>query len=159
MRRTLAGLLIAAACAASPIAAQSQRARAAADPVAAAPSTTFDVVDTSIADLQSAMTAGRVTSHELVSLYLARIRAYDHDGPRLNTMIALNPRALETADALDRERAGRTCADRCTASRSSSRTTTKRPTCRRPADRWRSQGFRTEARCVTGRAGCATPAP
>jgi len=100
MRRTLAGLLIAAAFAVPAIAAQSPRA-----PAASLSSTPgFDVVEASIAELQSAMTAGTVTSRELVSLYLARIRAYDHDGSRLNSMIALNPAALTTADALDRER-------------------------------------------------------
>src|SRR4029079_2486202 len=29
---------------------------------------------------------------------------YDQDGPRINAFITLNPRALETADALDAER-------------------------------------------------------
>ncbi len=98
MRRTLAGLLIAAACAATPTVAQSRRSSAA----PALPD--FDVMEKSIADLQAALEAGAVTSHALVVLYQARIRAYDHDGPRLNAMIALNPLALDAADALDRER-------------------------------------------------------
>jgi len=99
MRRTLAGLLIAAVCATSAIAAQSKRA-------APAPGTTgdFDVTEQSIADLQAAMGAGLVTSHALVVMYEARIRAYDHDGPRLNAMVAINPRAIDAADALDAER-------------------------------------------------------
>jgi len=55
--------------------------------------------------LQQAMESGVVTSKQLATLYLARIRAYDKTGPRLNAMIALNPHALDAADALDHERA------------------------------------------------------
>ena len=75
---------------------------------APAPAATFDVFEKSIVDLLAAQRIGTVTSRDLVEKYLARIRAYDQDGPRLNAMIALNPRALEEADALDAERrAGR----------------------------------------------------
>jgi amidase len=66
----------------------------------------FEVVERSIPDLQAAMESGEVTSRELVALYLQRIAAYDRQGPRLHAMVALNPRALDQADALDRERAG-----------------------------------------------------
>jgi Asp-tRNA(Asn)/Glu-tRNA(Gln) amidotransferase A subunit family amidase len=66
--------------------------------------TTFDVVEKSISDLQNAMRSGQVTSRQLVEAYLARIRKYDQDGPRLNALITLNPKAIETADALDAER-------------------------------------------------------
>ena len=73
-----------------------------------APAATFDVFEKSIVELLAAQRIGTVTSRDLVEKYLARIRAYDQDGPRLNAMIALNPRALEEADALDAERrAGR----------------------------------------------------
>jgi Asp-tRNA(Asn)/Glu-tRNA(Gln) amidotransferase A subunit family amidase len=64
----------------------------------------FDVTEKSIAELQAAMTRGAVTSRQLVEAYLARIEAYDQAGPALNAFISLNPRTLETADALDRER-------------------------------------------------------
>jgi Asp-tRNA(Asn)/Glu-tRNA(Gln) amidotransferase A subunit family amidase len=64
----------------------------------------FDVTEKSIAELQDAITRGAVTSRQLVDGYLARIEAYDQAGPALNAFISLNPRALETADALDRER-------------------------------------------------------
>ncbi len=67
-------------------------------------SSQFDIVEKTIPELQAAMEAGTVTSRELVALYLGRIDAYDKRGPRLNAMIALNPRALGAADALDRER-------------------------------------------------------
>ncbi len=64
----------------------------------------YDVHEQSIAELQAAMTAGKVTSRGLVDSYLARIQAYDQEGPRLNALVTLNSRAREEADALDRER-------------------------------------------------------
>src|SRR3954468_5056613 len=64
----------------------------------------FDPVEASVAELQEAMTAGRVTSKQLVQRYLARIKAVDQAGPRLNSVIEVNPDALEIAAALDRER-------------------------------------------------------
>ncbi|MEI6485102.1 MAG: amidase family protein [Sphingomonadales bacterium] len=65
----------------------------------------FEVTEASIPQLQDALSAGRVTSRQLVSQYLARIAAFDQAGPRLNSIITLNPHALADADALDRERA------------------------------------------------------
>ena len=65
----------------------------------------FEVHEQSILDLQAAQTAGKVTSRGLVESYLARIQAYDQAGPRLNTIVLINPRARDEADALDRERA------------------------------------------------------
>jgi amidase len=65
----------------------------------------FDVMDRSIDELQAAMASGQVTSRQLVDIYLARIDAYDAKGPALNAIAAVNPRAREAADALDKERA------------------------------------------------------
>ncbi len=62
----------------------------------------FDVTEATIPQMQAALTAGRVTSRELVLAYLARIAMYDHT---LNAVIAISPTALAEADALDRERA------------------------------------------------------
>jgi Asp-tRNA(Asn)/Glu-tRNA(Gln) amidotransferase A subunit family amidase len=68
----------------------------------------FSVVEKTIPELQAAMQAGTVSSRDLVTLYLDRIKKYDQDGPKLNAMIALNPKALDEAAALDAERrAGR----------------------------------------------------
>ncbi len=64
----------------------------------------FDVVETTVADLQAAMTAGTVTALALIDAYLARIQAIDKAGPRLNAIIELNPDARAIADALDKER-------------------------------------------------------
>ena len=67
-----------------------------------------DVREQSILQLASDLDRGDVTSRQLVQAYLDRIAAYDHSGPALNAMIALNPAALAEADALDAERrAGR----------------------------------------------------
>jgi Asp-tRNA(Asn)/Glu-tRNA(Gln) amidotransferase A subunit family amidase len=67
----------------------------------------FDVTEKSIEELQRAMQAGEITSRRLVDLYLARIEAYDKQGPALNAIVAVNPRAREAADKLDAERIGR----------------------------------------------------
>jgi amidase len=50
------------------------------------------------------MAAGRLSSRRLTAAYIARIRALDQTGPRLNSVIELNPDALEIAVARDRER-------------------------------------------------------
>src|SRR5688572_11869897 len=64
-----------------------------------------DMTGASIEELQKAMAAGRITSRELTQQYLARIQAFDKAGPKLNSVIELNPDALAQAEALDRERA------------------------------------------------------
>ncbi|MEZ4422157.1 MAG: amidase family protein [Gemmatimonadota bacterium] len=58
----------------------------------------------SIADLNQAFDAGTLTSERLVRMSLARIEAYDAAGPGLGAVLWLNPDALATARALDRER-------------------------------------------------------
>jgi amidase len=64
----------------------------------------FDVVEASIADLQKAMTSGKTTSKAITQAYLARIKSIDKAGPRINSVIAVNPDALAIAAALDKER-------------------------------------------------------
>lgn len=76
-------------------------------PVVPAQENKFEVVEKTILELQEAMQAGTVTAAQLVDAYLARIDAYDRKGPRLNSIIAINPKAREEAAALDRERAAR----------------------------------------------------
>jgi amidase len=61
----------------------------------------FDVVEATIADLRDALTTGRTTSEELVTAYLRRIEAYDHEGIRLNSLVVMNPDALHEARASD----------------------------------------------------------
>jgi len=67
-------------------------------------SSIFNVVEAGVADLQAQMQAGKVTSQQLVKAYLARIRAVDQGGPRINSIIELNPDATAIAAALDKER-------------------------------------------------------
>ena len=65
----------------------------------------FSVVEASITDMRAALEAGRTTSRDIVQQSLDRVARYEG---RLNAVIAINPRAIEQADALDRERrAGR----------------------------------------------------
>lgn len=61
----------------------------------------FSVVEATIPEMQQALKDGRVTSRELVLQYLVRIATYED---RLNAIITVNPKALDEADALDRER-------------------------------------------------------
>jgi amidase len=76
-----------------------------AEPVAAqGKSKAVDVVEASVADLQAAMQAGRTTSKAITQQYLARIKSIDKGGPKLNSVIEVNPDALKDAEALDRER-------------------------------------------------------
>ena len=63
-----------------------------------------DVVEASLHELQAAMTKGRFTSLQLVTAYLARIKAIDQSGPKLNAVLELNPDAQSVASSLDRER-------------------------------------------------------
>ena len=68
------------------------------------PARAYDVMEKSIPELAADLDRGAVTSHALVQAYLDRIAAFDHAGPALNAMIAVNPHALADADRLDAER-------------------------------------------------------
>jgi len=71
-------------------------------PPAAPAEQPFTVVESSIREMQKAMAEGRVTAREIVRQCLTRIATYED---RLNAVIVVNPRAIEEAEALDRERA------------------------------------------------------
>ncbi len=66
--------------------------------------TTFDLAGATVADIQAAYAAGALNAEKLTGLYLKRIETYE---PTLNAVLALNPRALEEARALDAERAAK----------------------------------------------------
>lgn len=57
-----------------------------------------------IHDIQKEMEAGKLTSKELVMYYLHRIAKYDQDGPKINSILEINPDAIFIAEALDYER-------------------------------------------------------
>ena len=61
----------------------------------------FDVLETTIADVQAAYRSGQLTCRQLVQSYLDRIENYDRQGPAINAIITINPAALKEADRLD----------------------------------------------------------
>jgi amidase len=71
-------------------------------PAGAAKTVDFDAL--TIADINKAFDSGALTAEKLVQICLARIQAYDRQGPSLRAVLTLNPKALDTARALDAER-------------------------------------------------------
>jgi len=57
-----------------------------------------------INEIQVAMENEEITSKELVMYYLYRIAKYDQDGPKINSILEINPDAIFIAEALDYER-------------------------------------------------------
>jgi len=57
-----------------------------------------------IADLNEKMESGELTARQVTDLYMQRVEAVDKGGPYINSVIELNPDALEIADGLDQER-------------------------------------------------------
>jgi len=64
----------------------------------------FALAETTIAQLQDGMKAGRLTSRGITQAYLDRIAVLDRQGPALRAVLETNPDALTIADALDAER-------------------------------------------------------
>lgn len=64
---------------------------------------TFRIEEATIAGAHEAMRNQQLSARSLVEAYRARIDAYDQQGPHINAIVALNPHALERADALDAE--------------------------------------------------------
>lgn len=57
-----------------------------------------------ISDLQERLESGELTARRLAELYTERITEVDKNGPYINSVIEMNPDALEIADTLDEER-------------------------------------------------------
>jgi Asp-tRNA(Asn)/Glu-tRNA(Gln) amidotransferase A subunit family amidase len=89
-----------AAALTSPLGAQSQGAFAS----PGTPGVPFRLLEATISETQAALSAGTITSEQLVNMYLARIDAYDKQGPAINAVIRLNPNAVFEAQMLDAER-------------------------------------------------------
>jgi amidase len=66
----------------------------------------FPYAEATITELQERMNAGELTSVQLTATYLKRIAEMDQAGPRLNSVIELNPDASSIARELDAERKG-----------------------------------------------------
>src|SRR5262250_334017 len=58
--------------------------------------------EATISSIHAALSAREVTCVQVIQAYLNRIEAYDHRGPALNSIITINPHALETAAEMDR---------------------------------------------------------
>jgi amidase len=65
----------------------------------------LDPATASVRDLQTAMNTGKITARALVDFYLERIEKLDRNGPKLNSVLEVNPDARKIADRLDAERA------------------------------------------------------
>ncbi|MFN7936102.1 MAG: amidase family protein [Bryobacteraceae bacterium] len=71
---------------------------------AGAPNSTknqFDVMEATVASIHAAFQSGKLTARQLTQMYLDRIEAFDRNGPKINSVINVNPRALEDAAQLD----------------------------------------------------------
>src|SRR5208283_5338526 len=64
----------------------------------------FELDEITIDEVQKAFQSSQYSSRSLTEKYLARIQEIDKAGPMVNSIIELNPEALEIADALDQER-------------------------------------------------------
>src|SRR3989441_5412697 len=70
-------------------------------PRPAAAAAGFHLLEATIDDIHAALQSRRITCRELVNPYIKRIEAYDKEGPQLNAVQTINPRALEDAERLD----------------------------------------------------------
>ncbi len=62
------------------------------------------LIEKPILEIQKKISDNELTSYELVLIYLNRIRQYDKDGPKINSILEINPDALAIAASLDEER-------------------------------------------------------
>lgn len=61
----------------------------------------FSLEEATIESLHAAFAAGETTCVDVTEGYLARIDAYDDQGPSLNAILTINPQALEIAAEMD----------------------------------------------------------
>ena len=66
--------------------------------------TAYPVQEKTLAALQHEMAVGRVSSEQLVHVYLQRIHDIDQSGPALHAVLSVNPSAVEDARRRDEER-------------------------------------------------------
>jgi Asp-tRNA(Asn)/Glu-tRNA(Gln) amidotransferase A subunit family amidase len=75
------------------------------DEIGTVPDLPFSLETASVQDLQARMAAGTLTAVDLTKAYLKRIALTNREGPSINAVRSLNPKALQEAAALDAERA------------------------------------------------------
>lgn len=68
------------------------------------PAPAFELEEVTIAQLQDGIKSGKFSARSLAEEYLARIEALDKHGPAVNSVIEVNPDAIDIAEKLDRER-------------------------------------------------------
>ncbi|MGE6514785.1 amidase family protein [Lysinibacillus sphaericus] len=66
--------------------------------------TEFDPFEKSVREISNALDNNQITSEQLVKYYLERIKAYDKQGPTINSFTNINEEAIEIAKQLDAER-------------------------------------------------------
>jgi amidase len=64
----------------------------------------FELDELTIDNLQEGMKSGKYTARAITEKYMSRIEAIDKSGPAVNSVIEINPDAVEIAESLDRER-------------------------------------------------------
>jgi len=62
----------------------------------------FELEEVGIAEIQEAYKSGKYTIKQVVQLYLNRIEEIDRNGPELNSIIMVNPDALQIAEEIGR---------------------------------------------------------
>lgn len=69
------------------------------------PITSFEEIElASIAELTQLMEEGRLSSVQLLDFYIQRIDSLDQNGPKVNSVLLVNPEAREIARQMDEER-------------------------------------------------------
>src|SRR5258708_2579330 len=61
----------------------------------------FTVMEATVATIHAAYKSGKLSARQLTQVYLDRIEAYDKSGPKINSVITVNPNALSDAAILD----------------------------------------------------------
>ncbi|HXL81139.1 MAG TPA: amidase [Pyrinomonadaceae bacterium] len=64
----------------------------------------FELEELTISELQVGMKTGKFTAHSLARRYVERISEIDRGGPKINSVIEINPEAEAMAAAMDQER-------------------------------------------------------
>jgi len=74
------------------------------EPLPRAGVSSFALDEVTIEEMRKGLENGKFTARKLAELYFERIKKIDQSGPRVNSVIELNPDTLAIADQLDAER-------------------------------------------------------
>jgi amidase len=73
------------------------------DALAQSSSVPFELEEITISEIQDGLKSGKFTARSLTQNYIDRIQKLDKNGPKVNSVLEINPDALKIADALDQE--------------------------------------------------------